>query len=61
MLNTRDIGELKREMVISAEENILWLISLSVLTTYLQNNLLTSHEQPKRNLHHKYIFKQKVW
>ena len=27
MLNTWDIGELKREMVISAEENILWLIS----------------------------------
>ena len=52
MLNTLDIGELKREMVISTEENILWLISLSVLTTYLQNNLLTSHEQPKRNLHH---------
>ena len=41
MLNTLDIGELKREMVISTEENILWLISLSVLTTYLQNNLLT--------------------
>ena len=61
MLNTLDIGELKREMVISTEENILWLISLSVLTTYLQNNLLTSQEQPKRNLHHKYIFKQKVW
>ena len=61
MLNTWDIGELKREIVISAEENILWLISLSVLTTYLQNNLLMPHEQPKRNLHHKYIFKQKVW
>ena len=41
MLNTWDIGELKREMVISAEENILWLISLSVFTTYLQNNILT--------------------
>ena len=41
MLNTWDIGELKREMVISAEENILWLINLSVLTTYLQNNILT--------------------
>ena len=41
MLNTWDIGELKREMVISAEENILWLISLSVLTTYLQSNILT--------------------
>ena len=41
MLNTWDVGELKREMVISAEENILWLISLSVLKTYLQNNILT--------------------
>ena len=41
MLNTWDIGELKREMVISTEENILWLISLSVLTTYLKNNILT--------------------
>ena len=41
MLNIWDIVELKKELVISAEKNILWLINLSVLTTYLQNNILT--------------------